>query len=340
MALRRVASRSKPTDLARDGLGVSKGHQNTALFRQQFRGVPVRSGNHGFTRAKRVSQRARGDLRLVEVGRNVEVRRANELFQLLEFHEAVVENDVLLDLVLLGQDFQAETIGLTALRQLVGMRCAQDDINNVREFRQNLREGVQDILNSLVGRKQPEGEQHRPSFHAKLVLVIIGIDKRYVRNAMRNEIDLGGGRPVDVLQHLASAFGHGHQPGRARDQFLHHAPLGVVRLAQECVERGDDGHFQFANQRQHMAAGGPAVNPKLVLNANDVHVADVDEVRRALVGRKILLFDFETDYAGILVAFLDVIDRHREALALGVYSAATAVSRSDVKVAMPHLRGR
>ena len=135
---------------------------------------------------------------------------------------------------------------------------------------------------------------------------------------MRNEIDLGGGRLVNILQHLVPAFGHGDQPGRVRNQFLHHAPLGVVGLAQDGVERGDDGHFQFANQRQQMAAGGPAVNPKLVLNADDVHVADVDEVRRALVGREILLFYFETHDAGILVALLNIINRHRKALALGV----------------------
>ena len=137
-------------------LRVPKGHQNTAVFRQQFRGMPIRGRNHGLTGAKRVSQRARRDLRLVKVGRNIEVRRANEFFQFLEFDEAVVENDVLLDLVLFGQDFQAETIGLPALLQLVGMRRSQDDINNVREFRQNLRKSVQDMLNSLVGRKQPE----------------------------------------------------------------------------------------------------------------------------------------------------------------------------------------
>ena len=49
-------------------------------------------------------------------------------------------------------------IGLPALLQLVGMRRAQDDINHIREFRQNLRKSVQDMLNSLVGRKQPERE--------------------------------------------------------------------------------------------------------------------------------------------------------------------------------------
>ena len=58
----------------------------------------------------------------------------------------------------------------------------------------------------------------------------------------------------------------------------------VIGLAQEGMKRCDDGHFHFANQRQQMASGGPAVNPKLVLNAYDVYIADVNEVRRTLVG--------------------------------------------------------
>ena len=124
-----------------------------------------------------------------------------------------------------------------------------------------------------------------------------------------------------------------------RDQLLHHAPLVGVRLAQDGVERGDDRHSQLAQQRQHVAAGGPAEDPELVLHADDVHVADVEEVRRALVGRQILLLDLEANDVRIVVAALDVVDRHRETLALRML-AATAVSRSDVNVAMPHLRGK
>ena len=135
---------------------------------------------------------------------------------------------------------------------------------------------------------------------------------------MWNEIDLARGRLVNLQQHLAAAFRHGYKPGRVRNQFLHHALLGVVRLAQQGVKCGDDGHFKFANQRQQMAPGGPAVDPKLVLNTDDVHIADIDEVRRALVGREILLFYFEPHHAGILVPLLDIINRHRKALGLGV----------------------
>ena len=67
-----------------------------------------------------------------------------------------------------------------------------------------------------------------------------------------------------------------------------------------------------------MAACRPAENPELVLHGDHVHVADVDEFRRVLVGRKTLDIYFETDDAGIFAAFLDIIDQYREAVGLGL----------------------
>jgi hypothetical protein len=84
------------------------------------------------------------------------------------------------------------------------------------------------------------------------------------------------------------------------------------------VERCHDGRFQFAQQRQHVAAGRSAKNPKLVLQANNPHVANVNEVGGPLVGRQVRLLDLEANYVRVLVAALDVIDRYGEALALGV----------------------
>jgi hypothetical protein len=77
------------------------------------------------------------------------------------------------------------------------------------------------------------------------------------------------------------------------------------------VQRGDDRHSQFAQERQDVAAGGPAVNAELVLQADDVHVADVEEVRGAQIGRQILLLDLEANHFRVLVAALDVVDRRQ-----------------------------
>ena len=135
---------------------------------------------------------------------------------------------------------------------------------------------------------------------------------------MRDQIDLGGRRVVNFLQHLPAALGHDHQPRGKRDQFLHDAPLVRSGLAQNGVQRGDNRHSQFAQECQDVAAGGTAENAELVLQADDVHVADVEEVRGAQIGRQVLLLNLEAHYLRIFVAALDVVDRHREALALGM----------------------
>ena len=47
-------------------------------------------------------------------------------------------------------------------------------------------------------------------------------------------------------------------------------------------------------------------------------VADVEEVRGAQVGRQVLLFNLEANDIGVVVTALDVVDRDREALGLGM----------------------
>jgi hypothetical protein len=84
------------------------------------------------------------------------------------------------------------------------------------------------------------------------------------------------------------------------------------------MKRGDDGHSQFAQECQDVTTDRPAENAELVLQADDVHVADVEEIRSAQIGRQVLLLDFETNHLRVLVAILNVIHRDGEALALGM----------------------
>ena len=137
-------------DFARDGLGIAKRHQHPAAFREQFRRVPVRRGNHHFARAKRISQRAGRGLRLVQIRREVQVRRADEFHQFVQFDEAVVKNDVFLDFPFFGQPFEAQPVGFALFAQQVGMGGAQYHVNHVGKLRQDLRQRVQHVLDALV----------------------------------------------------------------------------------------------------------------------------------------------------------------------------------------------
>ena len=133
-----------------------------------------------------------------------------------------------------------------------------------------------------------------------------------------DDVDAGGGRLVNLPQDLATALGHRHQPGRARDQLPHDPPLLGAGLPQERVQRGHHGHAQFSQERQQVAAGRPAVDAELMLHADDVRAAEVEEIRRAPVGSQVLLLDLEANRVRIRVATRQIVHRHRETLALGV----------------------
>ena len=93
-------------------------------------------------------------------------------------------------------------------------------------------------------------------------------------------------------------------------------PLIDVRLAQDGVEGRDDWHPQVAQQAEDVAAGYPAVDPVLVLEADDVGVREVQEVGRPEVAVQVLLVDLEPDLRRIVVPLGAIVDRHDEALGL------------------------
>ena len=73
------------------------------------------------------------------------------------------------------------------------MCSAEDDVNYVGKFRDNLRQGIEHVLDSLVGREQAKRKKYYFAFYSKLILKVCGVDEIDVRNTMRDEIDLGPG---------------------------------------------------------------------------------------------------------------------------------------------------
>ncbi len=216
----------------------------------------------------------------MEVRRYVYVRRTDELLEILQVYELVIEDDILVDFVLLGEDFQAEPVRFAVFPQFVWMCGAEDNVDDFGELRQNLGQRIEHKLDTFVRREQAEREQHHPPLHAELVLEIGWIDESDVVNPVRDEIDLGRRGLVDFLEHPPSALGHDHKPGGERDHAIHHALLIGVRFAQHRMKRCDNGHPQLAQKRQNVTAGRAAENAELMLQADDVHVADVEESPR------------------------------------------------------------
>src|SRR5438132_970049 len=100
-------------------------------------------------------------------------------------------------------------IALAAENVRMGRPC--DYVNHVLVLRQDLRQGLNYIFDSLVWRKQTEREQDGLPLHAKAVLVEIRIEEWQIRDAMRNHVDLAAGHLKDFLQKLGRKLTHDNQ---------------------------------------------------------------------------------------------------------------------------------
>ncbi len=116
-------------------LCVAKRHQFAALRGQQLLRMPVGRRHHGIAGAEGIGQRARRDLRLRKIGREVNVRRADKPHQFVQLDEAVEEHNMLLHAEVLGHPLKAQAVQLALIAQQIGVRLAHDDENRSWEIR-------------------------------------------------------------------------------------------------------------------------------------------------------------------------------------------------------------
>ena len=131
---------------------------------------------------------------------------------------------------------------------------------------------------------------------------------------MRDQVDLGLGDAVDLAQERPRPLGHDDDAGGQVGQLRQDPPLVGVRLAQDGVEGRDDRHPQVAQQAEDVAAGRAAVDPVLVLEADDVGCCRSSGSRPPGGSFQVLLVDLEPDLRRVVVPFGAVVDRHDEAL--------------------------
>ena len=174
----------------RDGRGIAERHEPAAILGQQFRRVPIRRRHHGVPRPERIRQRARRDLRFRQVGRKINIRRADEPHQFLQLDETVEEHDVFLHPQVFGQPLEPQAIRFAFIAQKIGMRLPEHDINDVGKFPDDVGERAQGELDAFVGRQQAEREQYLPAGDGKFIFEKVRVGERHVRDAVRDEIDL------------------------------------------------------------------------------------------------------------------------------------------------------
>ncbi len=137
---------------------------------------------------------------------------------------------------------------------------------------------------------------------------------------MSDEVDLGLGDAVNVLEEGSGLFGHHHDAGGQIRQTHQDAPLIGAGDVQNRVQGRDDRHPQVAEQAKKVTAGRTAVNPVLMLDADDIRVGEVEIIGCPQVAVQVLLVDLEPDLRRIVVSLRAIVDRNHEAL--GVWELA------------------
>ncbi len=317
MALRFVAE--ELDDGGRDGGGITERDEFAAAIGEQFLGVPVRGGDDRVAEAKGVGEGAGGDLGFAKVRSEVNIGGADETHQLFEFDEAVEEDDMLLDAEIGGETFEAPAIGLAFVADQVGVGLAEDDVHDVGEFANDVGEGAEGVFNAFVWREEAKGQEDLFSGDGEFVFVVVGIGERDVGNAMRDEVYLFHGGAKDLVEQLAALLGHDDEAGGEANQFAHDAALLGAGVFKNGVKGGDDGHAQFAQQPEEVAADRPAENAVFVLDADDIDVGDIKEISGAKVGGEVLLGDFESHFRRIIVTFGEIVDRGDQTFDIGKF---------------------
>jgi len=100
-------------DLFGDGVRIAEGHDSATTVGKHLGGVPVGRRNDGLARAHGVGKGPGGDLGFFEIRGNVNIGNAEEFTQLLEFHEPVLENDLLADIEFAHELLQHDPIGIS-----------------------------------------------------------------------------------------------------------------------------------------------------------------------------------------------------------------------------------
>jgi hypothetical protein len=133
---------------------------------------------------------------------------------------------------------------------------------------------------------------------------------------MRNHVNLLGSYAIDLLEESFASVGHHNEAVREFIELVHQRLLIRIWLAQDGVQRRYHWHVEVAQKSQKMAASWPAVDAKLVLDQDYLHVVDVEEIGCAAIGIEFLFVDLKSDPSWIVVAFGPIIYRAHDALTL------------------------
>lgn len=209
-----------------------------------------------------------------------------------------------------GHALQAQPVLLAVAREEMGMRRAQDDVHHFRMPKDDVRQRLDGVLDALAGTDEAEREEHRAVGQSELGLGTARVGELQVRDAVRNHVDCVGGGSVHLPEDGCALLRHDDDAVASFQEPECDTSLVGIRALEDGVHRCDHRHSHLVQKREDVASGRTAIDAEFVLNAEQLDVVEVQEVRCPPVGLGVPLLDLESDTIGIPVSLGPI--RHRD----------------------------
>ena len=296
--------------------------QDASVVGERFLGMQIRRGDDGLAGAERVAQRAAGDLVRVEVRRDVDVARQQELDDVVLPQVLVHEGDVVADAQLLDDLDQLVAVLLAVAPQQFRMGLARDEVQRVGMLRGDGGHRLQDVLQPFARAHQAERRHDMAPVQAQLVLqasTALGFD---VRHAVLDD-RYGGAHAVDLVQDADGRFGHDDQAVGGLGDLPNGGAHGGRGLRKHGVHRDERGLADLLEERGEVILVGPLdpafslpalvvpepVQPELVLDADDVDIRGRDRASGAGIALGGALGDAPANLAAVGPNHVPFVDR-------------------------------
>src|SRR5580692_7624750 len=253
------------------------------------------------------------------VWRDVNIRRSDQFNHLLRTHESVAENHTRFYAQPFGQALQRLPVSVAFPPQYMRVRDAGNHVKHVAVALENLWQRFYDVLYSFVRREQSKRQQNLFSLRPEPVFVKTWVGERQIGDAMWNQVDLLGRNLKHFLQDRRGLLAHDDQAVRKRRNLRHHPALVGIWLTQDCVQGRSERHPQSSQKFQNMPAGEATKDSIFVLQANQIDVAEVQEVRGLPVGSQIIFRQLESHSRGIRITLFGVVDRKGQQLCRAIF---------------------
>ena len=256
----------QPANLFGNRCGIGERNEAAPIVRQHLPGVRVRCRHHRAAGAQGVGERAGNDLPLGQRGSHVNIGRTEKPAQFLQRYEAILKQHVIEHAQLIGKTLKFVPVFFPSCLLDVRVRFTEHDIDQVGMLADQLWQRPNCVFNTLARREQAERQHHLAALDAELVLVDSRVDKRDIRNAVRDHLDLFRTDPIGFLKDLDGPMCHDDDPVRQVDQLDRGLENLIRGVAQDRMHGRNDRHGHVVQHGQKMRAGNAAEDAVFMLD--------------------------------------------------------------------------